>query len=99
MLSLRSRLFFTSLLVGCFISCVLDAAMWRMKIGPWFPPFWPGWFLAIASTIAGRGAHWDNWVYIGLITTGNAAFYGLISLWVLKADVAARGRIGRYFIR
>lgn len=60
---------------------------------------WPGWFLAIASTIAGRGAHWDNWVYIGLITTGNAAFYGLISLWVLKADVAARGRIGRYFIR
>src|ERR1700752_371450 len=97
--SLRTRLLFTSLLVGCLVSCVLDAAMWKMKMGPWFPPFWPGWFFAIATKVVTHGEHWNNWVNIALVTVGNAVFYAFISLWVIKADVAARGRIGRQFLR
>jgi hypothetical protein len=96
---LRARLLLASLLVGCVISCVMTAGMWIMRIGPWFPPFWPGWFLAIAATIVGRGEHWDSWVGTALVMIGNAAFYAWIFFLVIKADVACRGRIGRHFVR
>lgn len=73
----RSWLLLASALRGSFISCVLSAAMWTLKIGPWFPPFWPGWFLAIASTVVNGGS--GKWTGIAVTTIGNAAFYALIS--------------------
>ena len=99
MAGLRKRLWLTSLLVGCAISCVLTFTMWIMKIGPWFPPFWPGWFLAIVAVVLGHGQQWDSRVDLALVTIGNAAFYAWIFLRVIKADLASRGRIGRHFLR
>ena len=96
---LQTRLLLASLLVGCVISCVLTAVMWSLRIGPWFPPLWPGWFLSIAATIVGRGEHWDSRVGTVLVMIGNAAFYACIFFRVIKADVACRGRIGRHFLR
>jgi hypothetical protein len=72
--------------------------MWTLKIGPWFPPFWPGWFLAIASMVV-NGGHWDKWTGIAITTIGNAAFYALISFRLIRSDAVSHGRIGRYFLR
>ena len=98
MAGLRMRLWLTSLLAGCAISCLLTFTMWIIKIGPWFPPFWPGWFLAIATVVVGRGEQWGSRVSLALVTIGNAAFYAWVFLRVIKADVASRGRIGRHFL-
>jgi hypothetical protein len=95
----RSRLLLASALLGSFISCVLSAAMWTLKIGPWFPPFWSGWFLAIVATVL-NGGHWENnWTGIAITTIGNAVFYALISFWVIRADAVSHGTIGRHFLR
>jgi uncharacterized membrane protein len=71
--------------------------MWTMKIGPWFPPFWPGWFLAIVSMVL-NGGRLDQWTGIAIATIGNAAFYALILFWLIRADADSNGRIGRYFL-
>jgi hypothetical protein len=94
----RSRLLFASLFLGSFISCVLSIAMWTLRIGPWFPPFWPGWFLAIASTVV-NGGHWNTWTGIAIATIGNALFYAWISFLVIRSDAVFRGRIGRSFLQ
>jgi hypothetical protein len=102
MAGLRMRLWMTSLLVGCTISCAITFTVWITKIGPWFPPFWPGWFLAIASQavviVIGRG-ELDYRVGLALVTIGNGAFYAWISLRIMKADVTSRRRIGKHFLR
>jgi len=96
---LRTRLLLMSLLVGCFLSSVLELAMSKMRIGAWFPPYWPGWFLAIVAAIVGHGEHWDDRVFITIATIGNAVFYAWIVSLALNADVESRGPIGRHFLR
>ena len=68
-------------------------------IGAWFPPYWPGWFLAIVAAIVGHGEHWDDRVFITIATIGNAVFYAWIVSLALNADVESRGPIGRHFLR
>jgi hypothetical protein len=91
-------LILASALFGSFVSSVLSAAMWTLKIGSWFPPFWPGWFLAIASMVV-NGGHWDKWTGITITTIGNAIFYAFISFRLIRSDVMSNGRIGRFFLR
>ena len=93
-----SRLVFVSASTGAFISSLISAAMWATKIGPWFPPLWPGWFLAIASA-ALTGRQWGELTAIGIITIGNAGFYAFMFLWLIRYDALSNGRIGRYFLR
>jgi len=99
MAGFRARLWLTSLLAGCVISSVLTAAMWGMRIGFWFPPFWPGLFFAWATVIVGHGQQWGERVGLVLVTLGNAVFYTWISLKVIGADIAARGWFGRHLVR
>jgi hypothetical protein len=87
MASVRTRLWLTSLLVGGVISCVLTVSTWMLKIGPWFPPAWPGWFFALAAVIVGHGDSWDNRAVLAIVTVGNAAFYGWVVLRAMSPPV------------
>jgi len=89
----KTRLWLTSTVVGSVFSCVLSL------FGYWCPLFWPGFFVAAAIVAVGRGGHWDSRVLLALATLGNAALYTWVALRVLRADVAANGRIGRLFTR
>jgi hypothetical protein len=88
-----------SLLAGSVIACVLTASMWAMKIGFWFPPFWPGLFFSWVVIIVTRGEQWADRIGLVLITFGNAVFYSWISLKVIGADITARGWLGRHLLR
>ena len=73
--------------------------MWAMKIGFWFPPFWPGLFFAWATIIVTHAERWADRVGLVLATLGNAVFYSWISLKVIGADFVARGWFGRRLLR
>jgi len=89
----KARLWLPSTVVGSVFSCVLSL------FGYWCPLFWPGFFVTAAIVAVGHGEHWDSRVLVALATLGNAALYTWVALRVLKADVAADGRIGRPFTR
>jgi hypothetical protein len=94
----KFRLWLVSLAIGCGTSLILTAAMLKMSIGFWFPPFWPGLFLALAFSIVSHGQSWDS-VSLALILAGNAAFYAWLFLRILRAEIHARGHLSRYFLR
>lgn len=94
----KTRVWLASLTAGCAISFMLTAAMRKMSIGFWFPPSWPGAFLALPSAIARHGQLWDSRASLALVTIGNAAFYAWIFLRVLRAEILARGNLSRYFV-
>jgi hypothetical protein len=65
----------------------------EMQNGPWFPPFWPGWFFGIASGLSDAGKRGNQRMDTVLAMMGNATFYSWIFFRFIKADVAWRGRI------
>jgi hypothetical protein len=95
----KTRVWLVSLAIGCGTSLILTAAMLKMSIGFWFPPFWPGLFLARAFSLVGHGQTWDGGLTLALILAGNAAFYAWLFLRILRAEIHARGHLSRYFLR
>jgi hypothetical protein len=93
----RMRLWITSLLTGCAISGALTAFVLATRTAFYFPPFWPGLFFAWIVIILSRGESWAGDLILILATLGNAAVYAWLYLRVIKAEVSARGRVGRYF--
>ncbi len=95
----RMRLWITSLLIGGVLSCAFTALMWLTRAIFYFPPVWPGLFLAWSVVVASLGQHWADRFGVVLLTLGNTAFYAWLSFRVMKAEVVSRGRLSRYFVR
>ena len=95
----KIRVWLASLTMGLATSLILTAAILRMGTAFWFPPFWPGLFLAFVCGMIGQGQHWASRIDIAAVILGNAAFYAWIFLTALRAEVAARGSLSRYFLR
>src|SRR3954462_6389492 len=90
------RILTASLLAGIVVSLTLTFVMWSTRLGYWLPGTQPGWVVAWAVVIVGgAGAQYA----IALVTAGNAAFYTLLSVPVIKSEVAERGRIGRVLVK
>ena len=94
----KFRVWLASLTMGLATSLVLTGAVLKMGIAFYFPPFWPGLFFAFVCGIIGPG-HWYNHIGIALVVLGNATFYAWIFFKALRAEVAARGSLSRYFLR
>ena len=78
------------------VSLMLSLVMWATRLGYWLPGTQPGWALAWAVVIVGgAGAQYG----VALVTAGNAAFYALLSVPVIRLEVAERGPIGRAVAR
>jgi hypothetical protein len=94
----RMRLWVTSIVAGCVISGILTAVVRVTGTGIafYFPPFWPGLFVAWIVIIFSHGRSWAGHFGIVLTTAGNAALYSWAALKVIKAEVSAGGRVGRY---
>jgi hypothetical protein len=95
----KTRVWLTSVAFGAAVSVILTGTMLKMGIAYWFPPFWPGLFLWIASAIAGHGLYLTGPGGLALVTTGNAAFYAWGFSRILRAEILARGNLSRYFLR
>jgi len=95
----KTRVWLTSLAVGCTISFLLTAAMWKTHYGFWLPGSQPGWLLAWATRVVRPASGWENSSGIAVVTAGNAAFYAWIFSRVLRAEILARGNLSRYFLR
>ena len=96
---LTMRVWATSLVVGCAISCVLSAAMWATRIAFYFPPFWPGLFFAWVIVIVAHGEQWSPTLFITIATIGNAGFYAWLFSRVIGAEIRSRGSLSRWFLR
>ena len=95
----RVRLWITSVFIGSIVSCTFTALMWLTRATFYFPPVWPGLLLAWIVVIASHGQHWADRFGVTLLTLGNTVFYAWLSFRVMKAEVASRGRLSRYFVR
>jgi len=95
----KSRVWLTSLFAGCLLSTIVTAAGLKAGAGYWFPPLWPGTFIWFAWTVLGHREAWNNNVAPAVIGTGNAVFYTWICLQILRAEILARGRLSRHFLR
>ena len=93
MMGLRTRVYAISLLRGVVISFVI---VW---FGPYLPLNYPGFFFAVAILALGHGDHWNSWVLPTLVISANTVFYGWIVSRILRAEVAARGALGRRFLK
>jgi len=93
MAGLRTKIYAISLLGGSIVSFV---AAW---FGLYLPLNYPGFFFAIAILALGHGEHWKTWLFPALAISANAIFYGWIVSRVLRAEVTARGALGRRFLR
>ncbi len=96
---LRIRLWMVSCFAGCMVSAILTTVAWKTELGFWFPGSQPGWLFTWAAFLLARKDAWDTAYGIGLVTLGNAVFYVWLSLKVFGAEIASRGRLGRYFVR
>ena len=95
----KIRVWLASLAMGLLTSLIFTAAVLRVGIAFWCPPSWPGLFLAFAGGLIGYGQPWNSHTGVALIIVGNTAFYAWIFLTALRAEVAARGSLSRYFLR
>jgi hypothetical protein len=93
---LRMRLWLTSLIAGCTISAVLTAFAVMTRTAFYFPLFWPGLFFAWIVTILIHGESMPAYFGIVIAAVGNAALYVWACLRVIKAEMLAGGRVGRY---
>jgi hypothetical protein len=91
----KTRVWVTSLMMGCGISLILTAAMLKMNVGSWFPPSWPGLILAY---LTGRN-HIGDIAGLALVIMGNAGFYGWLFMKIIRAEITARGHLSRYFLQ
>ena len=92
-MGLRTRVYAISLLGGAVISFVI---VW---FGPYLPLNYPGFFFAVAILALGHGDHWNSWVLPTLVISANTVLYGWIVSRILRAEVAARGALGRRFLK
>jgi hypothetical protein len=92
----RVRQWVVGVVVGCAISGILTATVLATRLAFYFPPFWPGLFLAWIVIIVSHGESSGSHFGILLATVGNAALYAWVSLRIIKAEVSAGGRVGRY---
>jgi uncharacterized membrane protein len=95
----KTRVWLTSLAVGCVISCLLTAAMEKTHYGFWLPGVQLGWLFAWATGLVRPAAGSSGPFGIALVTLGNAAFYAWFSSRVLRAEILAGGSMSRYFLR
>lgn len=95
----KIRVWLASLTMGLATSLILTAAMPKMGVAFYFPPFWPGLLFAFLCGIAGHTQFLDSRTSLALVAAGNTAFYAWIFLTALRAEVAARGSLSRYFLR
>ena len=93
----KTRVWLVSLAFG-LASSILVAGIAKTGLAYWFPPFWPGLFLAVALE-AFRGQRWAPGTDLVLIIAGNAAFYTWIFSRIVRAEITARGHLSRYFVR
>lgn len=63
-----------------------------------FPSYGPGLFFAWAVVAVGYDPR-GRFAGGAVITIGNAVFYALLFFFVISAEVVARGRLGRWFLR
>lgn len=92
------RVWVTSVVIGCVVSGMLSAWISASRVALYFPPFWPGLFFAWAVIII-AGEQCGRTCFAILTSTGNAAFYGLLTSRVIRAEIRSRGRLSRYFLR
>jgi hypothetical protein len=93
----KARIWLVSLAFG-LASSILVASIAKTGLAYWLPPFWPGLFLAVTFE-AFRGQRWTPGADFVLIIAGNAAFYTWIFSRIVRAEIAARGHLSRYFVR
>jgi len=91
----KTRVWVTSLMIGCGTSVILSAAILKMNFSFWFVPSWPGLLLAY---LTGRNQIADV-ASLALITVVNAIFYGWLFLKIIRAEITARGHLSRYFLQ
>jgi hypothetical protein len=63
----RMRLWVTSLVAGCAISAILTVVVRATGMALYFPPFWPGLFLAWIVIIFSHGESWAS--HFGIVLT------------------------------
>jgi hypothetical protein len=95
----KTRMWLTSVAVGCAISLILTAAMRKTHFGFWLPGAQPGWIFAWATRLLRPGSAAEVPSAIALVTAGNTAFYAWIFSRILRAEIVARGNLSRYFLR
>ena len=95
----KTRVWLTSLAVGCAISLILTAAMRKTHFGFWLPGSQPGSLFAWATRLVRPGAVTNDPSGLALVTAGNAGFYAWIFSRILRAEIVARGNLSRYFLR
>ena len=91
----KTRVWVTSLMIGCGTSVILSAVMLKMNVGFWFVPTWPGLFFAY---LRGHALIVDV-ASLALLTAGNAVFYAWLFLKIIRAEITARGHLSRYFLQ
>jgi Na+/glutamate symporter len=89
----------TTVLIGCAVSVLMTITMWLTRLGFLFPPFLPGLLFSWVVIIIRHGESWTKLVGISIATLGNAALYSWLSYPLIKADVLARGPLGRFLLR
>jgi hypothetical protein len=94
----KTRMWLTSLAVGCALSLILTAAIRKTHFGFWLPGAQPGWMFAWAARMV-RPTSVPADSAIALVTAGNTAFYAWIFSRILRAEIVARGNLSRYFLR
>ena len=94
-----TRVWVTSLIAGCLLSVIVTALISVTGMAFYFPPFWPGLWFAWAVIIVAHGEEWNHTLVFPIAIIGNAAFYAWLCFRVLVAEIRARGRLSRYFLR
>lgn len=94
----KIRVWLTSVFAGCALSVIITGAALVAGVAYAFPPCWPGLFMCWAYVALSHRA-WNDAASLAVIGIGNAAFYAWISLQILRAEILARGRLSRHFLR
>jgi hypothetical protein len=93
----KVRLASISLLAGCTVSAITFVIA-RTEIAFWFPPFWPGlWFSWIVIAVF-AGRDWLTMYALAMMAMGNVVFYAWLSYLAIRADLQAKGRLGKYLL-
>ena len=90
----KTRVWITSLIIGCSTSVIITAVMLKTSVGFWFEPAWPGLLVAYVTEHNGIA----DIASLALVTAGNALFYGWLFLKIIRAEITARGHLSRYFL-
>jgi hypothetical protein len=95
----KIRVWLTSLLGGAALSVIITAGALKAGVAYWFPPCWPGLLLWFVCAALGHREVWNSDYALAVMGVGNAVFYAWLSVQILRAEILARGRLSRHFLR